>query len=62
MPAKACCDMLGTITYSDIGETDISVMSDIGAYNVYDSYIVCATVNWLSLPNSCKGHKHFLTK
>jgi len=37
---KACCVMLGKITYSDIGETDISVMSDIGACDVNDSCIV----------------------
>lgn len=37
---KACCVMLGKITYSDTGETDISVMSDIGACGVNDSCIV----------------------
>jgi len=58
---KAYCVMLGKITYSDNGETDISVMSDIGACVVYDSCIVWVIMNWLSLPNSFKGHKHFLT-
>jgi hypothetical protein len=37
---KAYCVMLGKITYSDIGETDISMMSVIGACDVYDSCIV----------------------
>jgi len=37
---KACCVMLGKITYSDIGETDISAMSVIGACDVNDSCIV----------------------
>jgi hypothetical protein len=32
--------MLGKITYFDIGKTDISVMSDIGAGDVNDSCIV----------------------
>jgi hypothetical protein len=32
--------MLGKITYSEIGETDISVMIDIGACDVNDSCIV----------------------
>jgi hypothetical protein len=39
--------MLGTITYSDIGETDVSVMSDIGAFDVNYSCIVSVILNWL---------------
>ena len=54
---KACCVMLGTITYSDIGETDVSVMSDIGAFDVNYSCIVSVILNWLWLPNCCKWHK-----
>lgn len=37
---KACCVMLGRITYFDIRETDISAMFDIGACDVNDSCIV----------------------